>query len=262
MGIGINVNTKQDYSFLFQSLPTGNSGGLGNLNFLSDYASIKNGSYGKLLKAYYAKDVGDNKAATSTTKNDKLTTSTAADSVKTLSEIEASSDKLKESADALIAKGKDSVFNEIDITSKDENGHSTTTKGYDTDAIYKKVEEFVKDYNSLLDKAGDSNTTKIQNKTLSLINVSASNENLLGKVGITINDDNTLSINEETFKKADMTTVKSLFNGNASYAYRVSAQASLIDFAASTESSKANTYTYNGSYGNTYSSGSIFDSLF
>ena len=52
MGISINVNAKQDYSYLFQSLSTSSGSGLGNLNFLSDYASIKNGSYGKLMKAY------------------------------------------------------------------------------------------------------------------------------------------------------------------------------------------------------------------
>ena len=47
MGIRINVSNNQDSSYLFQSLSS--SGGMGNLNFLSDYASIKNGSYGKLM---------------------------------------------------------------------------------------------------------------------------------------------------------------------------------------------------------------------
>ena len=59
MGISIDVSNKQDYSYLFQSMSS-SSGGMGNLNFLSDYASIRNGSYGKLLKTYYnkAKDSG------------------------------------------------------------------------------------------------------------------------------------------------------------------------------------------------------------
>ena len=43
----------QGFSQLFQSFSF--SGGAGNQNFLSDYASIKSGSYGKLLKAYYGK---------------------------------------------------------------------------------------------------------------------------------------------------------------------------------------------------------------
>ena len=49
MGIGIDVSAlKTDYSSLFSSV------GSGSGNWLADYASIKNGSYGKLMKAYYA----------------------------------------------------------------------------------------------------------------------------------------------------------------------------------------------------------------
>lgn len=258
MGISINVGMKQDYSYLFQSLPTSNSGGMGNLNFLSDYAAIKNGSYGKLMKAYYAKDASNEVKSLATSKSSS-STSTAADDAKTLSEIKGAADGLKEAADKLIDRGTDSLFKKVDIESKDENGAATTTKGYDTNAIYSAVSDFVKEYNSMLSEGGNSETKNIQNKMNSLVGITSSNESLLSQVGITIGEDNSLSIDEKAFKNANMTTVKSLFNGSQSYAYRVSAQASLIDFAAETESSKANTYTSAGSYGNTYLSGSIFD---
>ena len=45
-------NTNVDYSYLFGGMQTPLAGSGFSL---SDYASIKNGSYGKLLKAYYAK---------------------------------------------------------------------------------------------------------------------------------------------------------------------------------------------------------------
>ena len=55
--MNFNINMKNDYSYLFQSMNTSaNSGMSGMSSILSDYSSIKNGSYGKLLKAYYAKD--------------------------------------------------------------------------------------------------------------------------------------------------------------------------------------------------------------
>ena len=262
MGISINVNTKQDYSYLFQNLPTYNNSGVGNLSFLSDYAAIKNGSYGKLMKAYYAVDNGSAKSNSSTDKTNNRSTSMAADTSETLAKIQKSADELKGSADALIEKGKDSLFKEKDITTTDANGVKTTTKGYDTDAIYGAVSDFVKDYNSLLDSADDANSTNVLNKTLSLVNMTAANKNLLEDVGITVNEDNSLSVDEKAFKSANMSTVKNLFNGNGSYAYRVSAQASLIDFAADNESNKANTYTMNGTYGNNYSMGSIMDTWF
>ncbi|MDE6128369.1 MAG: hypothetical protein K2G16_04160, partial [Lachnospiraceae bacterium] len=69
MGISINVgNTSQNYSYLFQSA---SGGSLGNLNFISDYASIKNGSYGKLMKAYYgtAQSSSTSSSATASSEN-------------------------------------------------------------------------------------------------------------------------------------------------------------------------------------------------
>ena len=255
MGIRINVGMKQDYSYLFQGLST-SSGGMGNLNFLSDYAAIKNGSYGKLMKAYYAKDAS---SEVSSIANAKSSTSTAADSAKKLSEIKSAAEGLKNSADALIDKGTDSLFKQVDIKSTDANGVTTTSKGYDVDAIYGAVSDFVEGYNAMLKEGGSSETRNVLSKMTSLVGITSANENLLSKVGITVGEDNSLSIDEKAFKNANMSTVKSLFNGNQSYAYRVSAQASLIDFAAETESAKANTYTSTGSYSNSYLSGSIFD---
>lgn len=262
MGISINMGAKglkQDNSYLFQSLSGGNS----NLNFLSDYMSIKNGSYGKLMKAYYAKDGASKEVSSIATskqnENSSKSISTSKDSAKTLSAIEGAADNLKESADKLITKGSKSVFNKVDVVSKDEYGFDQTTKEYDTNAIYSAVSDFVNDYNKLIKEAGSSETGDISKKMQSMENLSKSNEKLLSKVGITINSDNTLSIDEKAFKEADMGTVKSLFNDNGSYGYRVSAQASLIDYTAGREASKANTYSGTGSYSNTYNSGSLFD---
>ena len=46
-------NSNVDFSALFSG--TSDSSSVGNTNMLSDYAAIKNGSYRKLMKAYYAK---------------------------------------------------------------------------------------------------------------------------------------------------------------------------------------------------------------
>ena len=140
MGIGINVrNLKPDYSYLFQSMTGGNSA---SLNFLSDYASIKNGSYGKLMKAYYSPGHrSGNEVSSLVEQKNQRTTAAAKDSAKTLSSIESAAEELKKSADTLTAKGSKSVFNKVDIETKDENGVTSTTKGYDTNAIYKAVSE-------------------------------------------------------------------------------------------------------------------------
>lgn len=256
MGIRINVNARQDYSYLFQSMTTSRGNSLGNLNFLSDYASIKNGSYGKLMKAYYAKDAADKAASTGKdTETKKKSISTAADSAKTLSEIEKAADAMKESADSLLVKGSKSVF-------RKKNEKATVSEEYDTDAIYKAVSGFVTDYNDLLSKTSAASSKNLQSKADTLAAVTIANAKLLSRVGITVNSDSSLSIDEEVFKKSDMGTVKNLFGTTGAYGYKVSAQASMIDYTAAKESTRSNTYTANGTYSNVYSAGNILNSFF
>lgn len=242
--MSIHITAKTDYSYLFNSLGTSSRGSYSaaNLNFLSDYASIKNGSYGKLMRAYYGQNT--NKEVSSIT--EKKTNSTSFDTAKTLAKVQETTDSLKESADALLETGKKSVFHEDKVT----------------DAAYEAVSQFVKDYNAALSSMDDVNSTSILNRTLSMTSATAANKNLLEKAGITIGKDNSLTLDKDTFMKADLNTVKSLFQGTGSYAYRISAQASLINFAADNEALKANTYNFNGTYNNNYSSGSIFNSFF
>ena len=84
----------------------------------------------------------------------------------------------------------------------------------------------------------------------------------LAEIGIKVDSKtNTLSIDEETFKKADMKAVKSLFQGSGSYGYKVNAKASSIDYQARYEATKANTYNSFGGYSNNYSSGSLWNGM-
>lgn len=241
--MSINIQSKNDYSFLFQSLSSSKSGSAANLNFLSDYASIKNGSYAKLMKAYYGKDKTDE---VSSLAERKKTSSENTDTAKTLAKVQSTTDDLKESADALLETGSKSVFKEDAVSEKS----------------YEAVSSFIKDYNAVLSATDDVNSTSILNRTLSMTKITASNEDLLAKAGITISKDNTLSLDKETFMNADAATVKSIFQGTGSYAYRISAQSSLINFAADNEAAKADTYTSTGAYGNNFNTGSIFNSFF
>lgn len=253
--MSINIQAKTNYSFLFSGLSSA-AANAASSNWLSDYASIKNGSYGKLMKAYYAKDSGNSKTAASTiTKKD--TTDTAK---KALAKVETATDALKESADALLSTGKKDLFAQKDITTKDENGVETTTKGYDTGAIYSAVNSFVKNYNSVMAAVDDVSDTTVNNRTESMGNTTIANSKQLAKIGITMKNDGTLSLDKDTFMKADMNTVKNLFQGNGSYGYRVSAQSSMINFAADHASTRSSLYTGTAGYTGTYNAGNLFSS--
>jgi hypothetical protein len=78
-------NTNINYSYLFGGTQApATSGGFN----LSDYAAIKNGSYGKLVKAYYAKQDAEKAAS-------------GGDSVQKSTMMKTGADALKKSADAL-----------------------------------------------------------------------------------------------------------------------------------------------------------------
>lgn len=211
-------------------------------NFLTDYAAIRNGSYYKLMKAYYG---GNDKISSLVDKDDSKSAKAAEkEENKKLTRIQESANGLKEAADALASTGSKSVFKLVEKT--DEEGKKY--QDYDTDAIYKQVKKFVDEYNSLIDNADDTTSDTIEKAVKNLMTTTMSNVKLLSKVGITINKDSRLSISEDTFKKADMNNVKSLFQGRNSYAYQASARASMVDYAVTREASKANTYNRNGGY--------------
>lgn len=221
-----------DYSYLFSSLSSNSSSSTINL---ADYAAIKNGSYGKLLKAYYAKQEEEEAAE-------------SGDSEQTLSGVKSSADALKESADAL---NDDSLWEKKTVTTKDETtGVETETEDYDWDAITKAVEAFVEDYNNAIEQAGNSDTKGVLCNAAWMTSMVATNENLLSKVGITIGTDNKLSVDTEALKEADISTLKVLFSGNNSLADQISQKANSIGNAATRVSS---TYTSSGTYSDTLS---------
>ena len=138
--MGISIQAKNDYSYLFSGLNTSSTGSAGNLNFLSDYAAIKNGSYGKLMKAYYA----ETGTSDSVKKLANKSNSVSKDDTEMLTKVKSSTDDLKESAAKLLTKGAKSVWAEDDM-----------------EKVYSAVDELVKDYNSVLDTMDKTNSTSI-----------------------------------------------------------------------------------------------------
>ena len=254
---GISMYDSSSVSTLFSSLGSSKSTGSGLFGInLSEYASIRSGSYGKLMRSYFSMDStkGTSKSDDSTknTIEDLApTTSTSKDSTKTLAAIESDAKELTDSAKALYTRSNNKVF------TKDSGG------SYDTDKIYKAVKRFADDYNSMLDTAGKSSTNRISRSVSSMKNETSYNEKPLKEIGITV-DEKTgrLSVDETTFKSADTEKIKNLFNGTGSYAYSVATKAAMTESYAKSEAAKSNTYTKNGTYNYNYNSGNIFTDMF
>lgn len=206
-----------DYSYLFNNMQPTSTGGTFSLG---DYAAIKNGSYKKLLKAYYAKQDAEKSAISS-------------DAMKNSSLVKSSADALKKSANAL--------NNEAFWEKKED---------YDWDAITKAVKSFVDDYNSLVKLAGNSDSKYVLRNAVWMTGMTEANDNLLSKAGITVGKGNQMELNEDVLKKADISTLKTLFTGHNSLADKIATKANSISNAAARTSG---TYKSNGTYYNALS---------
>lgn len=207
---------------------------------LGEYAAIKNGSYSKLTKAYYAKQEQQIEQAEEKT-----------DSKQTLSRIKGNADSLKQAADKLSSR---SLWDKKDIKVKDEEtGETITKKDYDRAAINTAIKSFVDEYNNMIDAAGNSETKNVLRTTMRMIGDTETASKLLDEVGIKIGADNKLSIDEEKLKDASIGTLKTLFEGSGSYADHISQKAGVIGRSAK---DATDTYTSSGTYTNGLSGGS------
>lgn len=216
--MGINLNSLNSgmadtYSTLLGGMGGGNdAGGMGSL--LSDYASIKNGSYGKMMKSYYA----------------KLEKQEAEESGKTNQK---TAGKIKDSASASAAQSLYKSASALTSLNYDDRSEKNIDKITDS------VSAFVKDYNSLMKSAAKSENTTVQKQAESLYDTYYTNYKLFSKVGITMNSDRTLSFDADSMKKVlqdtehgNGATVKTLFGGVGSFADKAANKASQIYRAA------------------------------
>lgn len=216
-------DTTPDYSMLFGQTG-GSSSSTGNI--LGDYMSIRNGSYKKLLKAYYSKKDAENSSSTSS--------SASKDTPQRLSLMKGAADDLKVASEALQKK---SLW--------EKKKASDGTEDYDWNAITKAVNTFVSAYNSVVEEAGKSDTKDILRDAVWMTNGTKQTGALLAKVGINVTADNKLEVDADDLKKADISALKTLFTGHNSFASRVAQKAGSMSKTAGSSNS---TYTKSGNY--------------
>lgn len=259
MGVNINVGMDQDYSYLFQNL----SGGSENLNFLSDYASIKNGSYSKLMKAYYGtaqssntkvSDVAGSSAAAAS-KSTKSSSKTVLDKILDAKKNpKVSSDTQK--ANANLTSGLSRLNGSLS-TLKNEGTYTDTENGQSAaDKVVSAVKAYVSDYNNVINAAKGSTMTNKTAYVANMMSTTAANADKLSEIGVRVNSNGTLEINEEKLKAVDLSKVQELFSSDVtSYGSTVGSR---VQFAggASSGTSAADAVDSTGTNNTTASSAS------
>lgn len=236
MGISINVGTSQDYSYLFQSL---SSSGTTNLSFLSDYASIKNGSYAKLMKSYYGTQStsasGSSKTSGSSNVLDEILE--AKKNPKVSEEAQKANSSLTTGLSSL--NSSISTLQSEKIYSDTENGSSAESK------VVSAMKDYVSNYNSVVSAAKDSTLTSKTAYVANMMSSTAANADKLAEIGVTINSDGTLELNESKLKAAGVSKVQELFSADdlMSYGSKIASRVKFAGGASSTDETTDSTET-------------------
>lgn len=221
---------------LFSALSNNNP--MGSFNF-SDYSSIKNGSYGKLMKSYYAEQKGtSNKKSTSKTPNKNV----ANDNSKL--------QKIDKTGMTQMKKEADGLKNALDTLNKKELWEQTDGK-YDIEKITGAVKSFVNEYNDVLDQSAKVNDNDINRSVRYMSSMTGTMSKALSNIGITVGKDGKMTFDEDAMKKARVSSVKSMFYGSVSYGSQIAGRASEISRDTTTELS---VYSRNGSLYNSINS--------
>lgn len=223
-------------SNLFQGFSSGSSG---SSNFFSDYASIKNGSYGRLMKSYYGKAKSSSSSSSGSTRSsynilDKLLEEKK--NPKVSKEVQEANSNLTSGISSL--KGSLSTLQNEKTYTDSDNGTSAADKTFSA------VKEYVTNYNNLVTAAKGSTLTSKTSYVANMMSSTAANSDKLAEIGVKVNANGTLTLNEAKLKAADTSKVKDLFSKDNYMSYG-STVASRLHFAgvSSTTSTKSTSST-------------------
>ncbi len=234
-----------DYSSLFSGLNTSSNNLFNSIN-VGDYSQVKNGSYSKLVKQYYKKTVEPNKSTNKVDNRNKA------------DKTNASSIKPNAITEKLINKQKQSGVTKTAATSLSDTIKKMTDKNK-PEVTKDTVKSFVDKYNNLQKNASKSETGTIKAASAGLSSLTNKNSDKLAKIGITVEKDNALKIDEEKFKSAKDEDVKSAFKND--YLEDANKYAERIDNYAQKDIDKLANYNEKASANSEYINGLNFDSL-
>ncbi len=206
---------------------------MGSFDF-ANYAAIKNGSYGKLVKSYYAGT--DRQVA-----NEKAASQKAADSSKSKAKEEVDKTGLTQ-----IKKDADELKSAAEALDKDDLWKKTGDK-LDMDKVSGAVKDFATNYNKVIEQASKVSSKEISQDVKYMTQMTDTFSKVLNKIGVTVEEDGKLSVDEDKLKKADEATLKTLFDGFGTYGSQIADKATSInrdaDLGSSIYGSNATTST-------------------
>ena len=144
-------------------------------------------------------------------------------------------------AAALKADARKLAAEELFEMIKDKDGNEK----YDVEKILATAKSFVSNYNKMFDSAESSSNSGVLANLSYIREKTASSADALKEFGISVDQKGRMKIDEDTFKKSDMSKVQQFFKD---YGSSVATNASLVDYYMTTQANAASGYTADGGY--------------
>lgn len=197
---------------------------------LSDYASIRSGSYKKLMKSYYG--TGSNSSSVSSTGKNK-SSNNILDKIQEEKRNPKAS-KSVQAANSNLTAALPNLQNSI-FTLQNKKTYTDTDNGQKAaDKVSSAVKSFVKDYNSVVTAAKGSTLTNKTSYVSNMMSKTAANADKLAEIGIKVNAKGTLDIDEDKLKNADISKVQEMFSSDDLMSYG-SSLSSRVGFASAAD---------------------------
>jgi hypothetical protein len=126
---------------------------------------------------------------------------------------------------------------------------------YDEDTYSNLAQKFVDNYNSMVDKLGDSENQSVLQKGVVMVNTAKVYSSALKRAGITVGSDNKLTFNKDNLSDVDATDIKTTF-GVSGFSDKTAQKAQQIKSMSG--STGGLTYTSSSTTNYAYSIGALF----
>ena len=226
-----------------------------------------------ILDSYYKSAASGNSNYTNNTSSDKAASETLKNSSSDKYNTKNNKYSKSDSYAALIAMGgmnKNNLAKKtVDTANSLANSslelvaasnYRTSPRGGDNvnSGLVSKVKKFVESYNNTVNTVKNSDNVNALRYGVSMVDTTKAFKKSLAKVGITIEDNNNLTIDEEKLNNAKTSDLSKLFSGSYSYGSRMVSRSLGMSFAA--KSDITGTYNAGGSL-NSYTN-SVFNTIF
>ena len=210
-------------------------------SLFSERASIKNGTYKRLLKSYFSTVGGDSDGTSATRKSrgsdiiDKLLKEKMYPTV---------SKETKE-ANSNLTSGLNSLQSSVSALQKDSTYEDTENGATAVDKVVSAVKSYVTSYN---DTVTASKSSTLTNKTAYVANMMSTTSKYskeLAEIGVSLKQDGTLQLDETKLKSTDISKVQKLFSSDniQSYGSTIASRVKFAGGGSSTSTNKTDTST-------------------